>query len=173
MDETYSPDIDPLTGLFNARYAMNALRRAIDLRNYAVAVIFADIFRLKTPHDNYGHQPIDNVLRAVGEAAKSVTRSDEIACRYGGDEFLIILPYVTKTEAKERAEELRAAAEKVSIIFDGEARERIVMSIGIACEPSFFNPSPLHSKLNGVEAIMREAEADLLRDRQRNVERLV
>lgn len=175
MNKNHEVNIDPLTGLFNARYAMNELRHVIYSREFvkdhSVAVICADIFRLKTPHDTYGHQPIDDALCAVGEAVKSVTHSDEIACRYGGDEFLIILPNVTQTEANQRVEELREAAEKVRVIANGEAREHLVLSIGVACESSIFTPKPPHSKLHGPEALMRDAEADLLRDRQRNVER--
>ena len=173
MSELNSSDVDALTGLFNARYAMNELRHIIhSSANSSVAVIFADIFRLKAPHDNYGHQPVDNALCEVANALKSMTRSGEVACRYGSDEFLLIVPSATLDEVRQRAEELRQFCEKVRFICNGEAQENVVLSVGVACENPFFTPQLPHSKLNGAEALMRETEADLLRDRERNVQRL-
>ena len=162
--------------MFKARHAMEALGRLVEGNRFGqeneVAVIFADIFRLKTPHDNYGHQPIDDALVEVGNSIKAVAREGEIAARYGGDEFLLILPDVTESEARQRAEELRAEVEKIRVVFNGEPRENLRVSVGVAHLSSLYGARPPHSRLHGAEALMRNADADLECDRTRNAARV-
>jgi diguanylate cyclase (GGDEF)-like protein len=169
------PDTDWLTGLLRRRHGMEELRRVVDevgivRGTSSVGVIFADIFRLKSPHDKYGHPPIDDAIRDVGHVVQSVVRKGDIACRYGGDEFLLIMPDVTEEEVRQRAEQLRQATAQVQIMSQGQPQERVALSVGVAHYPSIFNPSS-RSKLQHAEALMRAADEDLERDRKRNAQR--
>ena len=170
MSEFQLPETDALTGLFNTRYAMDELRRVIikesSVEYRAVGVVFADIFRFSQLNCSLGHHVGDKVLIAVANIVKSVTRAGEIACRYGDDEFLIILPDADLNEVARRAEELRAAVEKTPIV--SERHEiYIPLSIGVAHSLSL----SANSKLRSAEAIMRDADAKLMIDRERNLER--
>lgn len=151
---------------------MEELRRLIDEADLSrsessISIIFADIFRLKSPHDKYGHAPIDDAIRDVGRVVKSLAREDDVTCRYGGDEFLLIMPDVTEQEAQQRAEQLRQAAAQVQIMYQGQPQEHIVLSVGVAHYPSIYRCKP-NSKLHRAEALMQAADADLERDRERN-----
>ena len=171
MSEFHSSNVDRLTGLFNARCAMSELRRVVyksnSIQYRAVGVIFADIFRFKNLNCSFGHHAGDEILLALVRAIKSRAHADEIACRYGGDEFLIILPDASVSEVARRAEELREAAEKNPIII-GTQEIYLRLSIGIAHSLSL----SADSKLRGAEALMRDADAKLMLDCERNVERL-
>lgn len=175
------PNIDPLTGLYKPSYGIEVLRRVVDEANAlitihpsrvvftdgAVGVVFMDIYQLKKPHDKYGHPPIDEVIRDVGKVIQNAARENDTACRYGGDEFLLIMPGATVEETTEKADQIRQATAKVRVVVDGEPREYITLSIGVAHFPSIYKEG-FHSKLSGAEALMRAADEDLEKDRIRN-----
>ena len=148
---------------------MNELRRTIynekSVEYRAVGVIFADIFRFKNLNCSFGHHAGDEMLLALVRAIKSRAHADEIACRYGGDEFLIIFPDASVSEVARRAEELREAAEKNPITI-GTQEITLRLSVGIAHSLSL----SADSKLRGAEALMRDADAKLMVDCQRNVQ---
>lgn len=133
----------------------------------SIGVIFADIYQLGLPHDKYGHAPIDNVLREVGHVVRSLANEGDMACRYGGDEFLLIIMDVTERETRQRAEELRQAAAKVQIIYEGESREHITLSIGVAHYDSR-DRQRSNSRLHRADLLLQVADADLQNDRARN-----
>src|SRR3989449_1743351 len=86
---------DPLTGLFNRRYMEESLAR--ELRRAArnqrrLGAIMLDLDRFKRFNDTFGHEAGDTLLRELGEFLRSRTRGEDIACRYGGEEFVVILP---------------------------------------------------------------------------------
>ena len=163
--------LDPLTGLWRAQPAIEALGRRIQTCAWSepvsVAVIFADIFRLKDAASTYGHAPAEAAIIAVAGVLSSLAREGEIACRYGGDEFLLVMPAVTEPQARERAQALRAAVAQLRVICEGEPQEHLVLSVGVAHLAQLFR-STRKSSLRGAEALMRKADAELERDRERN-----
>lgn len=170
-----SSDVDTLSGLLKPQRRMKKLRRLIDevdlIRGTgSVGVIFADIYKLKSPHDRYGHAPIDDAIRDLGHVVQSLARENDIACRYGGDEFLLVMPGVTKEETQQKAEQLRQAAAQIRIIYEGQPQEQITLSVGFAHYPSIYYHKS-NSKLHRAEALMQAADEDLARDRERNAQK--
>ncbi|HEU5002019.1 MAG TPA: diguanylate cyclase [Actinomycetota bacterium] len=101
---------DPLTGLFNRRYMEETLTREISLagrRHTPLSVLQLDIDRFKEFNDAYGHEAGDAVMRHVSQAMQRLFRVSSVACRYGGEEFTIVLPDCALADAVGRAEELR------------------------------------------------------------------
>lgn len=129
---------DPLTGLFNRRYMDEALAREIHrARRHAgtVGVMLVDIDHFKAFNDTFGHQAGDALLRVVGAHLQSHIRSDDIACRYGGEEFLIILVGVDGAMLLQRAEDLRAGIAQLSVAHRGQQLGPVTVSVGAALFP--------------------------------------
>lgn len=132
---------DALTGLFNRNYLEDSLERELvraARQNRPVSVVMGDLDHFKAVNDTYGHQAGDEVLREFGKLMKLHARGSDIYCRYGGEEFLLILPDMPEETACERAEQLRAAL-AASPIMSGVSIIRVTASFGVA---SF----PLHGK---------------------------
>ena len=103
---------DPLTGLYNRPYLVDALRREVQVcaRTAAVVgVVFADVDRFKQVNDTHGHALGDRVLRAVAGAFAQVLRRSDVPARFGGEEFVVMLPRPTEKGAEAVAERLRQA----------------------------------------------------------------
>ena len=101
---------DPLTGLYNRPFLVDALRREVELcarTAAAVGVIFADVDRFKAVNDTHGHALGDRVLRAVAGAFAQVLRRSDVPARFGGEEFVVMLPRPTEAGARAVAERLR------------------------------------------------------------------
>jgi diguanylate cyclase (GGDEF)-like protein len=129
---------DPLTGLFNRRHLTDALRRdmAHAARNdTSVALLSIDVDHFKKFNDNYGHDAGDMVLRAVGEVLDRATDGDEMACRPGGEEFMVILPDAEISEALHRAESIRERIQDISVRYGEKTLPSVTASIGIAISP--------------------------------------
>jgi diguanylate cyclase (GGDEF)-like protein len=129
---------DPLTGLFNRRYMEEALER--ELRRAArsqqmVSVLMLDIDHFKQFNDTFGHQAGDSILRALGDFINQRTRGQDIACRYGGEEFVLILTGASETAAVRRAELLREDLKDLVVHHANEVLGRITVSIGISVFP--------------------------------------
>lgn len=122
---------DGLTGLFNRRYldetAERELRRA-ERRGQPLGVIMLDIDHFKHFNDRYGHQHADTVLREVANLLANGVRKEDVACRYGGEEFVVLMPDCPLQDATDRAERIRQQVMDVS-------REKVTCSIGIAAYP--------------------------------------
>ncbi|MDP2740249.1 MAG: diguanylate cyclase [Pseudorhodobacter sp.] len=127
---------DPLTGLFNRRHMTDTLRRLIETRAAdPFSVISIDIDHFKLFNDNHGHDAGDMVLRAVGEVLMQACDGDEIACRMGGEELMLLLPGVELTDAAARAEAVRLGVAAISVRYGDKTLPRITISIGVAQYP--------------------------------------
>lgn len=129
---------DALTGLFNRRYMEETLEREIlrAKRNHtALSVIMIDIDHFKQFNDKFGHDAGDVVLQKLSSLLQSSFRGEDIPCRHGGEEFALLLPDTSVEDARQRAEQLRIAVEKLEIFYREKPLGRITLSIGIAVFP--------------------------------------
>ena len=109
---------DALTGLFNRRYIDASLERELILAargGRPLSVVMGDIDLFKNVNDRYGHLAGDDVLCSIAAQIKKLCRDGDLACRYGGEEFLLALPGMPEAKARERAELLRAAIEAARV----------------------------------------------------------
>ncbi|WP_170343699.1 sensor domain-containing diguanylate cyclase [Ruegeria atlantica] len=130
---------DPLTGLFNRRHMTEMLRKSISRSQQtgaALSLIAVDVDHFKKFNDTHGHDAGDMVLRAVGAALEQGCDRDEVACRIGGEEFMLILPDNSPEDAMTRAEQLRQAVEAVTVRYGEKALPRITISVGVAHYPA-------------------------------------
>lgn len=128
---------DPLTGLYNRRYLEAALGReliAAQRHGHPVSVIMGDLDHFKDVNDCHGHLAGDAVLRAFGDLMKQHARGSDIYCRYGGEEFLLVLPQMAQGHAVERAEQLRRAMASAAVPF-ADALIAVTASFGVATFP--------------------------------------
>ena len=146
---------DPLTGLNNRRYLWDFLRRDLLRARRAVlpvAAIMFDIDHFKRLNDTWGHEAGDMVLKAAADVTRQNVRGSDIACRYGGEEFIVVLPEATLPVAIERAEKIRRGIEQMEV-FSGDRRiDRVTASFGIALYPTHANDD---------EALLRAADEAL------------
>ena len=129
---------DPLTGLFNRRYMEESLLRELAraARNHAsVAVLAIDVDRFKAFNDTFGHPAGDVLLSGLGMLLKERVRSEDIACRSGGEEFNLILPDCGLDDAMTRAEELREAVKPLQVGVRGRSYGGLTISVGVAVFP--------------------------------------
>jgi diguanylate cyclase (GGDEF)-like protein len=138
---------DPLTGLFNRRYLQESLGREMTRskrRNLPLAVMMFDLDHFKAFNDNYGHAAGDAVLLAFGRLLGNSFRNEDIACRLGGEEFILIMPEMELTVAQRRAQVLLDATAALNIIHEGQTLPPITTSIGLAMMPEHGEkPDPL------------------------------
>jgi diguanylate cyclase (GGDEF)-like protein len=130
---------DPLTHLYNRRYMEEALERETQRarrRSTPVGIIMFDIDHFKRLNDTYGHEAGDLVLRELGVLFRRHTRSEDIACRYGGEEFLLIMPEAFLETVKQRAEELRVMVKERLRIQWQKKTLSITISVGVAGFPN-------------------------------------
>jgi diguanylate cyclase (GGDEF)-like protein len=129
---------DPLTELFNRRYLEETLerelRRATRLQR-PVGVVMMDLDHFKSFNDRFGHEAGDLLLRELGKLLKKHIRGGDVACRYGGEEFALILPDISLQDAQERAEQLREEIKAMNINYREQALEAITLSLGVAMFP--------------------------------------
>jgi diguanylate cyclase (GGDEF)-like protein len=129
---------DPLTNLFNRHFMEIALDRELSRaarRKSVLAVLMLDVDHFKAFNDTHGHAAGDAVLKAVAETCQSTIRSEDIACRYGGEEFTIILPDITAETAYSRAEGIRRAIGELRVFAGKESFGNVTISIGVALHP--------------------------------------
>ena len=129
---------DPLTGLFNRRH----LEETLDLelhraarRGEPVSAVMFDVDHFKRYNDLHGHDAGDAVLRALGTLVQSHIRAGDVACRFGGEEFLLLQPGLSAEDALVRAESLRHAVSGLALTNHGVGLGSITVSLGIATYP--------------------------------------
>jgi diguanylate cyclase (GGDEF)-like protein len=158
---------DGLTGLFNRRYLEETLEREIHraVREQApLSIIFIDIDHFKSFNDEYGHEAGDAVLRQLGAYLTTQVRYEDIACRYGGEEFVVVLPDAAIGIAAQRAEGMRAGVKGMSVAVGGKTLRGITLSLGVSALPEF--------EASG-EVLMRAADAALYQAKAEGRDRVV
>ena len=129
---------DPLTGLYNRRFMQESLEREL-LRarraNRSFTVMFIDIDHFKRFNDSYGHDAGDLVLQVFAKALTNFFRGGDIICRYGGEEFALVLPDSSLKDAERRGNDLRAEIKKLSITHRNTVLDPITFSVGLAAFP--------------------------------------
>lgn len=151
---------DPLTNLFNRRYMEGLLARETQraVRHKApFSIIMLDIDFFKTFNDSHGHEAGDAVLSALGQYLLNHVRGEDIACRYGGEEFTLILPGASLEAGRQRAEQLRAGLQDVQIRFGATVLGPVTISMGVAVFPD-------HGQT--WEAVLQMADAALYNAKQ-------
>lgn len=148
---------DALTGLFNRRYMEESLERELSRamrKKSTLGIMMVDVDHFKRFNDTFGHEAGDAVLRHMGNLMRTYFRGEDVACRYGGEEFTVIMPDATIEAVLRRAEQLREAVKKEVAQLNGQALESISLSIGVSSFPT-----------DGVtaEALLRAADAALYR----------
>nr|ADI87685.1 hypothetical protein LW2_0100 [uncultured Nitrospirae bacterium MY2-3C] len=146
---------DPLTGLFNRRYMKETLELEWQrsLRKYVhIGIIMIDIDHFKQFNDTFGHDGGDRLLCELGMFLVKHIRGGDIACRYGGEEFTIIMPESSLEVTTQRAEHIREAATHMHVMYKQQSLGPITLSLGVAV-------LPLHG--SDTNAVLQAADAAL------------
>ena len=158
---------DPITGLFNRRYMEESLDREIqrcERKRQALSIIMLDVDHFKRFNDTFGHEAGDIVLRELGQFLQRYVRGSDIACRYGGEEFTLILPEASLEVCRKRAEQLRQGVRHLNLQHRHHPLGAITLSIGVACFPEHGLSS---------EVVIRAADTALYRAKQQGRDRVV
>ncbi|PYX26701.1 MAG: diguanylate cyclase, partial [Acidobacteria bacterium] len=129
---------DPLTGLYNRRYMQEFLEREIHRarrRSRPLSLMLVDVDHFKRYNDTFGHASGDEALRFVAETLLLNVRAEDLAVRYGGEEFVVILPECSLQQAALRAEEIRMRLKELYVARPGELPGPVAASIGVAAFP--------------------------------------
>ncbi|HUM03600.1 MAG TPA: diguanylate cyclase [Thermoanaerobaculia bacterium] len=151
---------DPLTGLYNRRYLEQALerelRRAVREKS-PVGILMADIDFFKRINDTAGHAAGDEVLRELGRFFTLHLRPYDVACRFGGEEFTLILPGATLETAARHAERLRDSVRGLTPSYEGRSLGQLSLSLGVAAFPE--DGDTADALLSAADAALYRAKA--------------
>jgi diguanylate cyclase (GGDEF)-like protein/PAS domain S-box-containing protein len=156
---------DPLTGLFNRRYMEESLDREIRRAardGYGLGLLMADVDHFKDLNDAFGHAAGDEVLRRMGRFLAEAVRGGDIACRYGGEEFVVILPKASLDQTRRRADALREGIKVQPLDEPAGLYPTATMSVGVAAYPE--HGSSVEQLILAADSAMYRAKA-LGRDR--------
>ncbi|KGP63837.1 hypothetical protein EP47_12480 [Legionella norrlandica] len=129
---------DPLTGLLNRRFLDEYIIKQIGQSKRtkaSITLIMVDVDNFKNVNDTFGHETGDYVLSCLGNLFLSLVREGDLICRYGGEEFLFVLPNCDLESAKIAAESIRNEVHKMRIVIEG-AVSNITISLGVSIYPS-------------------------------------
>ena len=128
---------DSLTGLYNRRFLDETLSRELsraERDKYSVSIVMLDLDHFKNFNDTYGHDVGDMMLKQLGKLLSSQVRAGDIACRFGGEEFVVVMPKASLSVAKQRANDWRMKFESQILIHEGEVLNA-TLSAGVAVYP--------------------------------------
>ncbi len=152
--------LDALTGMYNRRFGMTRLHEEFNRSQRSqtpLGLIMMDLDYFKSINDNYGHLVGDRVLSQIGQAARQVLREEDLMVRYGGEEFLFILPAASPADAYKIAERIRQSVEKMDIK-DGDVCLHLTASFGVsACSDE---------PIKEAEQLLQHADEALYRAKQ-------
>ena len=129
---------DPLTGLYNRRYMSESLRRELYRavrHGQPCGLILLDIDHFKRFNDTFGHEAGDLVLRELARLLETRSRREDLVCRYGGEEIVLVLPGAPLERVAERAEALRTEVKQLALVHKGRPLGEISISLGVAAFP--------------------------------------
>lgn len=158
---------DPLTGLFNRRYLEESLEREIGRakRNQkSFCVVMMDVDHFKDFNDAHGHDAGDQALKETAALMEAQLRRTDVACRYGGEEFILILPEASLHDARQKAEALRQACHDLQISLGTGDTTHITLSLGVAA-------FPLHGSSG--EALLQAADNALYQAKRKGRDQVV
>lgn len=158
---------DPLTGLFNRRYMEETLERELRRArrgNRNMGILMLDLDRFKQLNDTAGHEAGDAFLRELGELLQRSLRREDIPCRHGGEEFVVVLPDASLEDARRRAEQIRDGIKNLRTPYKGGIVGPLSASIGVAAYPE-------HGSTG--EALIRTADAALYRAKREGRDRVM
>lgn len=147
---------DPLTGLFNRRYMEEMLNREVNRATrelHPLGIIMLDVDHFKRFNDTFGHGTGDKLLRDVGRFLQSHVRGEDIACRYGGEEFILIMPNADLETVQKRAQQICIEARNIKV----EGTNTITLSLGVAVYPQ-------HGRT--IDTVIQSADAALYQAKQ-------
>lgn len=151
---------DPLTNLFNRRYLEASLKREIySAKRLAqpLAIVTIDIDHFKRYNDTFGHDAGDAVLQKISSFLQKNIRPSDIACRYGGEEFVLIFPKTSLKDVRQIAENLRQGVKSLQLEHLYHPINAIAISLGVACFPE-------HGKT--ISALLQAADMALYRAKE-------
>ena len=157
---------DPLTGLYNRRYMEESLARELrraERQGKQLGIIMVDIDHFKSFNDTVGHDAGDALLKELGTFLQRRIRAGDIACRYGGEEFTIVMLDASLEITQRRAEEIREAARQLRVHHGQRVLDPVTLSLGVAVFPQ-----------NGAsrDALMQNADVALYRAKQEGRDRV-
>jgi diguanylate cyclase (GGDEF)-like protein len=158
---------DPLTGLFNRRYMDESFGREISRavrKGHTLGIIMFDIDHFKDFNDTHGHDAGDAVLRELGTFLLGQFRGEDIVCRFGGEEFILILPDASQDDTYKRAESLSEAVKQLAVYHRDTLLNKITLSIGVAIFPD-------HGE--DAEALLRAVDQALYRAKNKGRDQVV
>jgi diguanylate cyclase (GGDEF)-like protein len=129
---------DPLTGLFNRRYMEETLNREIsraERYRTPLGIIMVDLDHFRRFNNTFGHDAGDLVLQNMGKFLQDNIRKEDVACRYGGEEFTLIMPGASLDVMQKRAETLREKVQRLQIYYNNKLLDSITLSLGVAIFP--------------------------------------
>ncbi|MCZ7663537.1 MAG: GGDEF domain-containing protein [Thermoleophilia bacterium] len=156
---------DVLTGLYNRRYMVQELERHVEIfkrYRHPFSLLMLDLDYLKWINDNYGHPAGDAALKHVATMLKVNVRDVDIPCRYGGDEFVVLMPETEKDAVESVGARIIESLHKTKLKLD-HSLVSLEMSVGISSCPEDGRES---------EELLQEADASLYRAKQRKTEAL-
>lgn len=151
---------DALTGLYNRRYLEESLEREVSRARRSgqpVGLMMIDIDHFKRCNDTFGHAAGDAVLQAVGQYVLSLARGEDILCRYGGEEFVLVMANASPRAVWQRAEALRVGVQKLRVAHNGGTIGPVTVSVGIGMLPD-------HGE--SAQAVLQAGDAALYRAKQ-------
>ncbi|MFB9993335.1 diguanylate cyclase [Deinococcus oregonensis] len=129
---------DALTGLFNRRYLEQTFERELHRAtrySHPIGIVMLDVDHFKRFNDTYGHEAGDTLLQELGSVLRTSIRGEDVACRYGGEEFALLLPGANLEQTLKRAEAVRQAVEQMQVTSRGQRLGTVTLSLGVAAFP--------------------------------------
>jgi diguanylate cyclase (GGDEF)-like protein/PAS domain S-box-containing protein len=151
---------DPLTLLFNRRFLEESLGREIQLaarKKQSIAVLFLDLDHFKRFNDTFGHDAGDMVLQSLADLFRNFFRATDICCRYGGEEFAIIMPESSSHDAAMRADALRSEVKHLRLEYKKQTIGQLTLSVGVAAFPEHGSTSA--ELLNAADQCLYESKS--------------
>jgi diguanylate cyclase (GGDEF)-like protein/PAS domain S-box-containing protein len=158
---------DPLTGLFNRRFLMESFNKEIaraSRKKTNISIVMIDIDHFKKFNDEWGHAAGDELLTRLGKFFMENIRESDIACRYGGEEFVILMPEINASTAFNRIDKMREEVKKLKVHYDNQLLPHIALSMGISEYPA---------NGNGVDELLRLADEALYKAKQEGRDRVI